>query len=124
MALKTNTKKARENVRNYILTGFTPYETENETEDFTSAARYILKTFYEEKIKHDKRRLSHYEYFKEWCQGLPSVIDTCYYYNRSAVKDVADILEETEEEAGKYTEQQAEELLTRLVYRELTKVVE
>ena len=59
------------------------------------------------------------EAFKNWCSGLPSVLDTCYYYNRSAVEDVKNILEETDAEANKYTEQQAEELLTSLIYREL-----
>ena len=56
-----------------------------------------------------------------WCQGLPSVIDTCYYYNRSAVEDLGDILEETEEERNRYTEQDAERLLSCLIYREIRK---
>ena len=57
--------------------------------------------------------------FVDWCQGLPSALDTLYYYNRSAVDDLAAILEETEEEKAKYTEAQAEEILSRLIYREL-----
>lgn len=43
----------------------------------------------------------------------------CYYYNRSAVDDLGEILEETDEEKAKYSEQQAEELLSRLIYREM-----
>lgn len=35
------------------------------------------------------------------------------------MKDLGDILEETEEERAKYTEMQAEEMLTRLIYREM-----
>jgi hypothetical protein len=57
--------------------------------------------------------------FTDWCAGLPSVLDTCYYYNRSAVADLAAILEETPAEAERFTETQAEELLTALIYREL-----
>ena len=33
--------------------------------------------------------------------GLPSVLDTCYFYNRSAVDDLGAILEETESEKAK-----------------------
>lgn len=123
MALKTNSKKARENIRNYILSGFEPYE-ETDPMNFNEAAKYILKTFYEETIKHDKRRMTRYEFFVDWCQGLPSVIDTCYYYNRSAIKDLSGILEETEEEASKFSESEAEKFLTYLIYRELERGAE
>lgn len=59
--------------------------------------------------------------FADWCAGLPSVLDTLYFYNRSAVDDLGAILEETEQEKTRYTEQQAEQLLTSLIYRELQK---
>ena len=59
--------------------------------------------------------------FADWCAGLPSVLDTLYFYNRSAVDDLGAILEETEQEKNRYTEQQAEQLLTSLIYRELQK---
>ena len=57
----------------------------------------------------------------DWCSGLPGVLDTCYYYNRSAVDDLGAILEETDEERARYTEEQAEKMLTTLIYRELKK---
>lgn len=124
--LKTNSKQARENIKNYIINHFNyePYE-EGETmpETFEEIANHIMDAFHDQKVKWDKRRLSHYQLFVDWCQGLPSEIDTCYYYNRSAVEDLGDILEETQEERSKYTEQQAEERLTYLIYRELVKVV-
>lgn len=59
--------------------------------------------------------------FADWCADLPSVLDTCYYYNRSAVDDLGAILEETDEEKARYTEEQAEKTLTMLIYRELKK---
>lgn len=59
--------------------------------------------------------------FIDWCQGLPSVLDTCYYYNRSAVVDLGNILEQSERERAQYTEEQAERLLTHLIYQELVK---
>ena len=61
------------------------------------------------------------ERFTDWAQGLPSILDTCYYYNRSAVDDLGAILEETAEEKARYSEQNAEQLLTALIYRELVR---
>lgn len=119
--LKTNSKQAKENIKLYIIERFdcSGYEVENEPTTFDEIATFILNTFKNEMVKFDKRKLTEKEYFFEWCQGLPSVLDTCYYYNRSAVDDLAMILEENETEKSKYTEQDAEQLLTHLIYREL-----
>ena len=67
----------------------------------------------------DFRYYHHNEFnaFLDWCSGLPSVLDTCYYYNRSAVEDLAIILEETETEKSKFTENEAETRLTQLIYK-------
>jgi len=124
--LRTNTKKAAANIRAYIMDGFTPENyTDNPPQEFPEIAAFILDTFRSEKYwclqdvryYHGCERLA----FRDWCAGLPSVLDTCYYYNRSAVDDLGAILEETEEEKARFTEQEAEQLLTDLIYRELTK---
>ena len=124
--LRTNTKKAAANIRVYIMDGFTPEGyTDNPPQEFPEIAAFILDTFRSEKYwcpqdvryYHGCERLA----FRDWCAGLPSVLDTCYYYNRSAVDDLGAILEETEEEKARFTEQEAEQLLTDLIYRELTK---
>ena len=119
--LKSYSKKAMENVRQYILEHFdaTGYDFKGNAEDFKDVAEFIKETFYVEMVRYDKRNLSQYAYFEEWCSGLPSVLDTCYYYNRSAIEDVGNILEETEEERNLYTERQAERFLTSLIYREI-----
>lgn len=121
--LRSNSKKARENLRVYIINNFdaSGYDVEVNTEDFSAVAAFILDTFYNEKVKYDNRKMSQFEFFVDWCSGLPSVLDTCYYYNRSAVDDLGYILEETEKEKSRYTEQQAEERLTYLIYNELVK---
>ena len=124
--LKTNSKKAAENIRAYIVNGFTP---ENYTDDppqkFPKIAAFILDTFRSEKyhLPEDRRYYHGSELlaFRDWCAGLPSVLDTCYFYNRSAADDLGAILEEAEREKARYTEQQAEQLLTDLIYRELLK---
>ena len=120
--LRTNTKKAIENIRAYVINGFdgTNYGIET-PETFEEVARAIYNTFADEYLYEYNRRRNEQEVFVEWCAGLPSIIDTCYYYNRSAVADLGDILEETEEERNRYTETQAEETLSRLIYREITR---
>lgn len=124
--LKTNSKKAAENIRAYIVDGFTPEGyTDNPPQEFPKIAAFILDTFRSEKyhLAEDRRYYHGSELlaFRDWCAGLAGVLDTCYFYNRSAVDDLGAILEETEQEKARYTEQQAEQLLTNLIYRELLK---
>lgn len=139
--LRTNCKKAIENIRAYIVNNFdgTNYEPkfdyiEKAIEDnkhganidiFSLVANAIYLTFRTEYFKGFPRATEASEgiIFKDWCQGLPSIIDTCYYYNRPAVDDLGDILEETAEERAKYTEADAERVLTYLIYREIKKAV-
>lgn len=126
--LRTNSKKAVENIRGYITDNFTPENyTDKEFSEFSEIAAFILDTFRSEKYSTpgDFRYYNGNEAaaFTDWCAGLPSLLDTCYYYNRSAVDDLAVILEQTEAEKARYTdESKAEELLTALIYRELRKV--
>lgn len=133
--LKTNSKDAKRNIRNYILAGFEPYDLAEfdrlreeyeainpKGDNFEAVAHYILQVFRSELFNGNLVRHYHgvqHFAFLDWVAGLPSVIDTCYHYNRSAVEDVADILEETADEANKYSEEQAEKLLDWLIYREL-----
>ena len=138
---KTNSKEAIKNIRAYIMenadfSGYDEYsyiermEEENargtrNIDMFSVYAHALMNCFYNEKIKFDKRyeagRITRFELFEEWCRGLPSVIDTCYYYNRSAKDDIAKILNESESEKERFTEAQAENKLTVLIYRELEK---
>ena len=130
--LKSNSKKAKENIRLYILKNFDPeyIEEENQAEadalelsleNFKKIAQYIVIDFKRAK-QYELKRYNYrpiFEVFTDWMQGLPGIIDSCYYYNRSAVEDVKNILEETEAEASRYTEEEAEKLLTHLIFREL-----
>ena len=122
--LRTTCKKALENIRAYILnnTDITGYDKYTEPETFEEAAAIIWDEFTTAK-KHELCRpcTNIQECFIDWCAGLPSIIDTCYYYNRSAVDDLGNILEETETEKAKYTESRAERLLSCLIFREVSK---
>lgn len=126
MSLRTNQKKAIKNIRAYIMDNFTPEGyTDNPPEDFPGAAAFILDAFRTEKF-HLPQDMCYYHNnefaaFADWCAGLPSVLDTCYYYNRSAVEDLGAILEETAEEKARFSEAEAERKLTWLLYRELKK---
>lgn len=121
--LKTNSKQARQNVQAYIMQGFTGENYSIETpETFKDTAAAIMKIFNSEKPAEGAyNRMNEQERFTDWAQGLPSILDTCYYYNRSAVDDLGAILEETAEEKARYSEQNAEQLLTALIYRELVR---
>lgn len=120
--IRSNSKKAIENIRSYIMenSNFDNYGIEHPN-TFTETAKLIMHIFADEYLHYRKGIINHYKMFEEWASGLPSVLDTCYYYNRSAVADVAMILEETEAEASKYSEAEAEKLLTWLIYREISK---
>lgn len=121
--LKSNSKKAKENIQNYIINNFdySNYEVETEPTTFKEIAQFIYRTFRSEKYStmEDFKYYHHNEFnaFSAWCSGLPSVLDTCYYYNRSAVEDLAAILEENEAEKSKFTESEAENRLTQLIYK-------
>lgn len=126
--LRTNSKKAITNIQAYVFHNENTAEYYNiKTPDsLEEIASLILDGFRKEVFTdpNQKRYFQNNEYnaFVYWCSGLPSLIDTCYYYNRSAVDDLAAILEESEPEKAKYNERDAEKLLTWLIYRELTKL--
>lgn len=121
--LRTNTRQARENVQKYIMDGFNPEAYEIEApETFAETAAVIMEVFNAEKPAEGSfARMTEAQRFADWAAGLPTIFDTCYFYNRSAVDDLGEILEETESEKARFTEQQAEERLTYLIYRELAR---
>ena len=101
--LRSNSKNVIEKVRSYIINGV-----DHEYFGLEAEKRY-------------SRSRSGFETFKDWAQGLPSAFNTMYYYNVSAVDMLGAWLEESESEKSKYNESEAEEMITRLIYRELTK---
>lgn len=122
--LKTNSKKAVQNIRNYIMDNFN-FENYKETglkepTTWEEISAFIWDCFVVEKGK-ELYRSGFQNVFIDWCQGLPSVLDTCYYYNRSAIDDLGAILEETPEEKERFTQSAAEEMLSKLIFKELFK---
>lgn len=122
--LKTNSKKARENIQNYITERHNceEYAPEANTSTFKGIATAIYNDFMRVYTGSNARRsYPAPEAFAEYAAGLPGILDTCYYYNRSAVDDLGEILEETPEERARYSEEDAERLLSYLIYREIEK---
>jgi len=106
---------ATNQIRGYIRMHYTPEDYDDApdiTADFPAIAKYILKTMNIE--KQYCRYTTEYGRFKDWCQGLPSILDTCYFYNRSACEDLELIcgLRMTDE-------RQAEQAVTRAIYKAL-----
>ena len=125
--LKTNSRKAIENIRNYIMNDV-EYISERsgytiDTENTDEVLAYAWSIFKDEK-KYEIEQNYHcanYAIFQDWASGLALGNLFCYWYNRPAVDDLGDILEETDEERSKYTESEAERVLTTLIYREMEK---
>ena len=138
MTLRTNSKKAITNLRSYIvenlgqevfdeLVDSKEYQAPDKRSSFDVAADFIYFCFKREMLEHNLRykagRVSELELFESWAQGLPSAFNFDYYLGGQAIDDLGNILEETEEERNGYSYQQAEELLTYLIYREVKKSV-
>lgn len=121
--LKTNSKQARQNIREYIMQHFDGCTHGIDTPaTFEETAAVILSVFRDEKPAVGAyAAMTDQERFTDWAQGLPSILDTCYYYNRSAVDDLGRILEETEAEKARFDDGAAARLLAFLIYRELCK---
>lgn len=127
--LKANSKKALENLRAYIFdysvdrfkedNGRAP---KDRNEALTYVYDYFIDTYF--RNHYQRTRLPESELFREWAQGLPLNDLFCYYYNREALDDLAAILEETEAEKTRFTESDAEKLLTSLIYREVRKAAD
>lgn len=123
--LRTNTKKARQNIRDYISSWAADYMRDDYDADFTTdreLCALIGRAFEKEALYANNIRLHggrYFDIFKDWSQGLPIGGLFCYWWNRSAHDDLAALLEESPTEAARYTEDQACDLLTRLIFREV-----
>ena len=138
--LKTNQKAVTKKVDQYLIDsvlacssdyGFKIKEVTPE-----AAATQLAFIFYDEKIKYHcydsdfeyLRRCykeSLYEAFKDWCQGLPSSLNCDYYLNNSnfnAKIILTDWLQETEQEANKYSFEDSCELVTRILFNRINKL--
>lgn len=119
--LKTNSKIVKERIRNYILDN--AYAGDYNSTDFMNwkeASLFVYNCMMEQKgCDYYFRNKTRYEMFEDWVKGLPNEFDLEFIYRTSAVKELGDILEETEYERSKYSETDAENLLLKLIWREI-----
>ena len=129
--LRTNCKQVKNDIWQYVkdttsgmLEGYENPKAYNLDNDAELAA-YLWDIFEAEKyysIEYIKAHsLPMYKVFRDWTQGLPTCgLGEQWVYNPNPIDIIGDILEQTEGERNKYTEEQAAELLTTLIYREIT----
>lgn len=115
--LKTNSNQARENLKAYIMAGWN-IEEDEQGRTWQDTQRVIIDSFiYQAYSSEYERRQNRQEAFKNWLMGLPRNLgDFCLC---RAVEDLGDILEETEEQRNRFTEDQAEQAIATLIYREV-----
>lgn len=119
--LKSNSKKVREAVRAYVVRNCNGWEKDPET--FEEAATIIKKAWDGYRYQGMRREFKNniIEAFKDFAACLPNnAFD--YIAEGDTVKLVGDMLEQTEAERAKYTDSQACDLLTYLIYSEVSKV--
>lgn len=115
--LKTNSRKAKENIRGYIMDSWNIEEGE-EARTWKETKEAITKAFIFQAYRSDyERRQNRQEAFINWLCGLPRGLGD--HMLCKGICTLAEILEETQEEAGKYTEAEAENKLNYLIYREV-----
>ncbi len=125
--LRTNSKAARQNIMNYIRDNAAEYieleysYTTDQLENDNNLCAVIMDIFKAEKY-HGAEKYYHFNLFTaftDWAQGL-ALGGLFKYYYKPAVDIVGDILDQTPAERARYTETDAENTMTRLIYRELT----
>lgn len=132
MSYKTNSKEASANIRKYISDLFDPSNYGRKIKEFPTfedKAKFIHDDFIACKYWGDEvqyYRGNEEKAFTDWLAGLPSVIDSAdYIYDKywKCTDILGDILNQTKQERERFTNQQAMDLLSRLIYREIKKGV-
>lgn len=123
--LKTNCKKVNDFVKAFIVDHYTPENYNVEiTDDFKKICQNIWDIFISERGNEIKRFKTYQNLFIDYLQGLPSIIDTDYYYQYSCNDLLGDLLEQTEKEKAKYSESQSEYLFSYLIFKQITKNID
>ena len=122
--LRSNSKAVSEKVKQWIMdnvdfSGYDEWETLDVT-SFREVCRALLETC--EKEKFYCSYPSKAAMMEHWFCGLPFVINTAHYiYRANAVDMLGEWLEETESEKARFSESDAEKMISRLLIREILK---
>ena len=140
---KTNSKEVKAAIRKYLVENLIELKADewdpeyqdlfNKPKNFETAAELFLTVFYDEKIKYNpynddfeliRRNYagSIYNCFWDWCCGLPSSLNCDWILNKdnfNAKLLLIEWLQETPEEADKYSFEASCDMVGRLLWREL-----
>lgn len=126
--IRTNSKQVKEAIRAYILqeaqdvdNGYIPF---NDLETAAAAIKADVIRVMQGDYYNRLHNLTGWSFkdFNYWVHGLPGLLDLPFIYKQPAAVDIlGDILQETPAERARYTETQADEMLCRLIFRELDK---
>lgn len=132
--LRTNSKEVKNRVKAYIIENVGAWYEENaeyfeeqgvkeltalNPESFEDMAKALQVEFEREYYSNPfHKKHIRFDMFISWAQGLPLNGTFDFYYNIEAKPIVKAWLEETDAEANRHTEREAERLLTSLIYRE------
>lgn len=116
--LRTNSKALRDKIKKHIQDNYNPdgYDLPP-ADDFPTIAQQILNTFRREK-QYTKPYMSERLNFSDWCYGLPSIL-CCDFLLGDTRGYVADLLEQTPQQAAKYSDERASDFMIVLIYDEL-----
>lgn len=115
--LKTNSRQAKENLKAYIMASWN-LEAEEQGRTWEETQEDIKESFYFQAFRSEyERKQNKQEAFKNWLSGLPRGLGD--FFLCQAVEDLGNILEQTEAERAKYTEDKASDTLSYLIYREV-----
>jgi len=117
--LKTNSAAVRAKLRKYITDNFDPngYDLPP-AQSFNEISSQIMTTFRREK-QYTKPYVTERQNFSDWCFGLPSIL-CCDFLLGDTTAFVAELLEESPQQAAKYTDSESSNLMIHLIYNELS----
>ena len=136
--IRTNSKEAKRRIQGFISEHVADYiDCENEwiteaykgiTENspFSLVADFVLDCFHDEELRNHAAykagRVSAQDVFHSWCAGLSGKLPTSEIFlgATAAIDTLGAILDESDEEKARYSENAAERMLTALMFRELT----
>ena len=117
--LKTNSKKAIENLKAYIMESWNIEQGEDQR-TWPETKKAIQESFIVEAYNSKyQRQQNRQEAFIEWLQGLPRGLGD--HVLCRGQETLGQILEETEKEQQKYEEMESQKRLSYLIYREVFK---
>lgn len=129
--LRTTRKEVKDAIKAYIMGSVSEWYDNNrdyfdgelanlDSRDYGDMCKALLLEFKAEYLHgYNARITDKFALFESWASGLAMNGLFLYYYNVSAVDLLGEWLMETESEKARYTEEQAEKHITRLIWREV-----